>query len=205
MGRARSLTAPGQSCRNWTPASFERDGEYPFRGRGVHIPTLEELVTTYPDAIFSIDMKENRLEQPLAELIERLDLWDRVIVGSFSGARLKRFRRVVTRPVATSAGPAEMARFLANTRAGRPSQLVADSMQVPITYRGIRVVDRKTVAAAHAAFKQLIVWTINDGHEMRALLDLGVDGIITDRPDILRYVMEERGAGGPWHRGERRA
>lgn len=183
---------------------FDRDGAHPYRGMGIGIPTLEELVTAYPEAVFSIDMKENGLERPLAEIVERLDLWERVIVGSFSGARIKRFRRLVGRPVATSAGPAEMARFLANTRAGRPSRLVADTMQVPVTYRGIRVVDRTTVAAAHAAFKQLIVWTINDGNEMRALLELGVDGIITDRPDILRYVMEERGAGGPWHRGERR-
>ena len=65
------------------------------------------------------------------------------------------------------------------------------------------MVDRAFVAAAHAAFKQVIVWTVNDGNEMRALLDLGVDGIITDRPDILRYVMEERGEGGPWHEGAR--
>ena len=146
-------------------------------------------------------MKENGLEAALADTIRRLGVGDRVIVGSFSGARIKRFRALMNQAVATAAGPAEMARFLAKTRAGRPSRMVADSMQVPIKYGRITVVDRKTVAAAHAAFKHVIVWTINDGDEMRALLDIGVDGIITDRPDILRYVMEERGSGGPWHQG----
>lgn len=183
--------------------NLERDGDHPYRGQGIAIPTLEELVTTYPDAVFSIDMKENGTEQPLVDAIDRLELWDRVVVGSFSGARVKRFRKLMSRPVATSAGPGEMVRFLANTRARRPTKLVSDSMQVPVKYRGIKVVDRATVAAAHAALKQVIVWTVNDGEEMRALLDLGVDGIITDRPDILRYVMEERGNGGPWHEGAR--
>ena len=97
-----------------------------------------------------------------------------------------------------------MARFILNTRAGRPSRLVSDSLQVPVKYGRITVVDRKTVAAAHAAFKQLIVWTINDRDEMRTLLNMGVDGIITDRIDLLRSVMEERQSGGPWNDGGRR-
>ena len=105
--------------------------------------------------------------------------------------------------MATAAGPAEMARFLVNTRAGRPSRLISDSLQVPVKYGGLTVVDQKTVAAAQAAGRPVIVWTINDAEEMRALLDLGVDGIITDRPDTLRYVMEERGVGGPWNEGAR--
>ena len=183
---------------------FERNGGFPHRGAGIRIPTLEELVTTYPEAVFSIDMKEGGLEAPLADFIRDHDLWDRVIIGSFSGRRLRRFRSLVERPVAMAAGPGEMARFLFNTRRGRPSRLVSDSMQVPTTYRGVTVIDRKTVTAAHAAFKQIIVWTVNDAEQMRTLLDLGVDGIITDRPDLLKAVMEERGAGGPWHGGTRR-
>ena len=183
---------------------FQRDDDHVYRGKGIGIPTLDELALTYPDAVFSIDMKENGLESTLAETIKRLDLWDRVIIGSFSGGRVKRFRTLVERPVATAAGPLEMARFLANTRAGRPTKLVSDSMQVPVKYGRITVVDRNTVVAAHAAFQKVIVWTVNDGSEMRALLDIGVDGIITDRPDVLRYVMEERQSGGPWNEEMRR-
>ncbi len=182
---------------------FERDGGHVYRGVGIGIPTFDELMLTYREAVFSVDMKENGLEVSLADAIERLDLWDRVIVGSFSGARLKRFRKLVQRPVATAAGRAEVARFVANTRAGRAGKITSDSMQVPVKYGRITVVDRKMVAAVHAAFKQVIVWTINDGDEMRALLDMGVDGIITDRPDILRHVMEGRQTGGPWHDGAR--
>ncbi len=173
--------------------------EHPFRGQGIAIPTLDELLLAYPDAVFSIDMKENGLEVLLAETIGRLNMWDRVIIGSFSGARVRRFRELVDHPVATAAGPGEMARFLVNTRLGRASRLISDSLQVPVMYGKITVVDRKTVTAAHAAFKQVIVWTINDADEMRALLDLGVDGIITDRPDVLKNVMKQRGTGGPWN------
>ena len=183
---------------------FENGGGHEYRARGVSIPTLDELLLAYPEAVFSIDMKENGLEAALAATVARLDVWNRVIISSFSGARVKRFRALVDRPVATAAGPAEMARFLVNTRAGRPSRLISDSLQVPVKYGGLTVVDQKTVAAAQAAGRSVIVWTINDGDEMRALLDLGVDGIITDRPDTLRYVMEERGVGGPWNEGARK-
>ena len=182
---------------------FQRGEGHAYRGKGVQIPTLDELVLSYPEAIFSIDMKEPGLEAPLAATIKRLDLWDRVVIGSFNGGRLRRFRNLVEQPVAMAAGPSEMVRFLANTRAGRPTRLVSDSMQVPVRYGRITVVDRKTVAAAHAASKQVIVWTINEESEMRTLLEMGVDGIITDRPDILRKVMEDRQSGGPWGKGER--
>ena len=183
---------------------FERDAGAVHRDQGIGIPTLEELLTTYPEAVVSIDMKENGLEVPLAALIKRLGAADRVIVGSFSGARISRFRTLTGQSVATGSGRAEMARFLLNSRLGRPTTLTADVLMVPVTYGPLTLVDRKTVSAVHAALKLMIVWTIDDGEEMGSLLDLGVDGIITDRPDTLREVMKERGEGGPWHEGRRR-
>ena len=183
---------------------FESDAESVYRDHGIGIPTLEELLTTYPEAVVSIDMKENGLEAPLAALIKRLGAADRVIVGSFSGARISRFRTLTGQSVATGSGRAEMARFLLNSRLGRPTTLTADVLMVPVTYGPLTLVDRKTVSAVHAALKLMIVWTIDDSEEMTRLLDLGVDGIITDRPDILRGVMERRGNGGPGHEGQRR-
>lgn len=167
------------------------DGDFPYRGRGVRIPSLEELVTAYPEAVVSLDLKGDRLEEPLIEIIRRLDLWDRVIVGSFKGARLKRFRSLAARPVATSAGPGEVLRFAAASRLHRLPRLAADALQVPVK-QWITVVNARTVATAQAAGLPLIVWTINDPAEMRRLLDLGVDGLITDRPDLLRTLLEER-------------
>ena len=170
---------------------FRLDGHHPYRGRGIRIPTLEELVTTFPDRVFSLDLKSDGMEEALVGTIRRLDLWDRVIVGSFSSARLRRFRSLADRPVAVSAGPSEILRFVTAARLRLPYRPRADSFQVPVK-QGITIVSRRTVDAARAAGVPLIVWTINDRGEMKELLDLGVDGIITDRPDLLRALIRER-------------
>ncbi len=171
---------------------FERDGDYRHRGQGVQVPTLEELATTYPDGVFTLDLKSDGMEAALVELIRRLDLWDRVIVGSFSGSRLRRFRSLVDRPVAISAGPAEILRFLTAVRTNLPYRPRADSFQVPVKDRGITIVTPRTVRTARRLGVPLIVWTINRRAEMEELLDLGVDGLITDRPDLLRTLLAER-------------
>ena len=72
----------------------------------------------------------------------------------------------------------------------------ASALQLPRHSRGLRVIDRKLIAAAHAHGLQVHVWTVNTRSEMAELLDLGVDGIITDRPDVLKTVLEERGQWG---------
>ena len=171
---------------------FERDGDYRHRGQGVQVPTLEELATTYPDGVFTLDLKSDGMEAALVDLIRRLDLWDRVIVGSFRGSRLRRFRSLADRPVAISAGPAEIIRFLAAARTHLPYRPRADSFQVPVKDRGITIVTSRTVRAARRLGVPLIVWTINHPAEMEELLDLGVDGLITDRPDLLRTLLAER-------------
>ena len=173
---------------------FGINGEYSFRGQGIRIPTLEETVTAYPDCVFSLDLKSDGMETALVDTIRRLNLWERVIVGSFSGARLRRFRSLVDRPVAMSASPAETLRFVTAARLHIPFQPLCDSFQVPVK-QGIRIVSSRTVRAAKSAGVPLIVWTINDRTEMASLLDLGVDGIITDRPDLLVEVIAERTGG----------
>ncbi|MDE0169312.1 MAG: glycerophosphodiester phosphodiesterase [bacterium] len=170
---------------------FEADGDYPYRSAGVRIPTLEEVTTTFPDQVFSLDLKSDGMEEALVATIRRLDLWNRVIVGSFSDARLRRFRSLAERPVATSAGPREVLRFVAAARLRLPLQPGYESFQVPVK-QGITIVSPRTVQAAGSAGVPVIVWTINDPAEMRELLDLGVDGIISDRPDLLRNLIEER-------------
>ena len=174
---------------------FQIDGHYPYRGRGIRIPTLEELATAYPDRIFSLDLKSDGMEEALIETIRRLNLWDRVIVGSFSDARLRRFRRLVDRPVSMSAGPAETLRFVTAARLHLPYRPRCDSFQVPVK-QGITIVSSRAVRVAKSAGVPLIVWTINDRTEMQNLLDLGVDGIISDRPDLLLEVIEERARAG---------
>jgi glycerophosphoryl diester phosphodiesterase len=166
---------------------------HPFRGAGAVIPSLEEVVTTFPDVRVVVDLKRDGTEAPLARLIERLSLWDRLVVGSFSDARLRRFRALTGGRVATSTGPrATVVRWAASGARLRPP--AAPALQVPMTYGRMRVVTRRSVAAHRSAGSQVHVWTVNEEPVMERLLEWGVDGIITDRPDLLREVMTRRGA-----------
>lgn len=163
------------------------------------VPRLEDVLGTWPDLRVNIDVKSEHAIVPVARAIERTASHDRVCVASFSAVRRRETLAHLSRPVATSAATAEVVRFLA-ARHVRAPRLVAralrdvDALQVPVTDRGVRVVDRGSVAAAHAAGRHVHVWTVDDPAQMHALLDLGVDGLVTDRADLLRDVLRERGA-----------
>jgi glycerophosphoryl diester phosphodiesterase len=168
-------------------------GGHVFRGIGVRVPALEEVVLAFPEASFVVDLKTDRSIEPLHQLIERLDLHDRLIVGSFSDRRLREFRAASEGRVATSTGAAASRSWLLASRIGRGARGEASALQLPVRSRGIRVVDRRLVVSAHALGLQVHVWTVNDPVEMTALLDIEVDGIITDRPDLLKEVLVARG------------
>jgi glycerophosphoryl diester phosphodiesterase len=160
------------------------------------VPTLASLFEEFPHARFNIDIKGESAVEPLAALIEAHGGHDRVCVGAFSERRLARFRRRVGPRVATSCGPV----VAALTRAAPGRSLVdvltrrlGDALQVPHRRGRLTVVTAAFVARAHAAGRPVHVWTVDDADEMRHLLDLGVDGIMTDRTDVLRRVLEERG------------
>lgn len=179
---------------------FEIEGDFPHRGTGVHIPTLEEVITTFPDVVVTVDLKAPDLEPLLVEFCERHDAWDRLIVGSFIDTRTWRVRKLTQGRVATSATGTETSRVLAASRFGMNPTMPGDVYQIPETAGPLRVVDRRFLRAAHANRIPVHVWTVNDPQRMEELLDLGVDGIITDRPDLLRDLMIRRGVGGPWNR-----
>jgi glycerophosphoryl diester phosphodiesterase len=161
------------------------------------IPTLAELVTSFPAARFNIDLKSDAAAAPLAEFVNQRALHDRVLVGSFSGRRLRRFRRLTGHRVATAASPGEVAAYvvLPGRWAGRVVRRPA-ALQVPHRRGPLVVASARVVRRAHAAGLQVHVWTIDDPGEMRLLLGRGVDGLMTDRTDILRDVLRERGL---WH------
>jgi glycerophosphoryl diester phosphodiesterase len=157
------------------------------------VPTLAELVDAFPDARFNIDLKSDAAVVPLAAFVAERDLADRVLVGSFSGRRLRRFRRLAGPGVATSAHPAEVVAFvvLPARLAGRVTG--ASALQVPHRLGRVTVAGRSVVRRAHAVGVQVHVWTVDDPAEMRRLLDRGVDGLMTDRTDLLKDVLRERG------------
>jgi glycerophosphoryl diester phosphodiesterase len=166
---------------------------YTYRDDGVSVPTLEWLLTTFPDVSVVVDMKSDGLARPLADLIEDLEAHHRLIVGSFSEIRLAEFRAATAGRVATSVGPAQARKWLVSSRVGRGVGGEASVLQLPVRSRGLRVVDEKLVRAAHRSGLQVHVWTVNRRSEMERLLDMGVDGVITDRVDLARDLLIERG------------
>jgi len=173
---------------------FDPEHDYPLRGTGIGIPLFADAAGALPDALWNLDLKQRGIEQTVADEIARLHLEERVLIGSFHDSRIKRFRRIIKGTVATSAGPRETARALAAAAAGRAPGGPADAFQVPEGVGPLKVAGRRFVEAAHRAGKQVHVWTVNDPGTMHRLLDLGVDGIVTDRPDLLNEVLKERGA-----------
>jgi glycerophosphoryl diester phosphodiesterase len=176
---------------------FSPDGRtYPLRGTGIRVPSMEEVLTRWPDVFVNIDTKSDAVVEPLVDLLRRLKAFDRVCVGSFSDDRLRRVRRLAKRGICTSMGPGSITTAWLASRTRRMPRLQADCIQVPVRARRLVVVDERFIEAAHRAELQVHVWTIDDQAEMSALLDLGVDAIMTDRPRLLRDVMTAR---GQWH------
>jgi glycerophosphoryl diester phosphodiesterase len=163
---------------------------------GVHgIPTLEELLAAFPQCRFNIDLKADSAVRPLVDLLDRTGAHDRVCVGSFSRRRLRRFRELTGLRVATSAAPGQVALFLL-LPAGVARFLTRGQvrcLQVPRRRGRLPIVTRRFVRKAHAAGAQVHVWTVDEPAEMEELADLGVDGLITDRTDLLKDVLTARG------------
>ncbi|MET8116602.1 glycerophosphodiester phosphodiesterase [Streptomyces prasinus] len=158
------------------------------------VPLFEELLTVFPGVRWNVDVKAEPALLPFLELIERADAWDRVCLGSFSEARVVRAQRLAGPRLATSYGT----RGVLNLRLrswGVPVTVRGSAVaaQVPEVQSGVPVVDRRFVRTAHARGLRVHVWTVNEPERMHRLLDLGVDGIMTDHIDTLRKVMEDRG------------
>lgn len=162
------------------------------------IPRLEEVLEAFPDVRLNIDVKHRNVVEPLARLLAEPRTRARILVTSFSDSRRRDVLRRVPGPVATSPGRGGVVRFLAAAATGGGTavrRVLPDvhCLQLPTSAGPLPLVTGGTVRAAHQAGLQVHVWTVNDEARMRALLDLGVDGIVTDRADVLRAVLRERG------------
>lgn len=171
---------------------FGADRGWPYRGQGITVPTLEEIVTTFPDIHLTLELKQGGAEGALVDLASTHDLWDRIIVGGFNDAWAKAARAVSTGRIVASSGRRETRLFWAASRLGVGLRTQAVALQVPVSYGNLKIVDDRFIAAAHKAGKLVHIWTVNDADEMHRLLDMGVDGLMSDRPDVLKSVFEER-------------
>ncbi|GAA2282792.1 glycerophosphoryl diester phosphodiesterase [Streptomyces ruber] len=159
------------------------------------VPLFEELLEAFPEVRWNVDVKAESALHPLLNLIGRTRSWHRVCVGSFSESRVARAQRLAGPRLATSYGTGGVLGLrLRSWRLPAALRGSAVAAQVPESQSGVPVVDHRFLRAAHARGLQVHVWTVNDAQRMHRLLDLGVDGIMTDRIDTLRAVLLERGA-----------
>ncbi|GAB3566997.1 glycerophosphodiester phosphodiesterase family protein [Spelaeicoccus albus] len=158
------------------------------------LPRLEAVLTELPDCHFNIDLKDDGAPRRVADVLTRTGAASRVTVASFDNRRLRLFRRLMP-DVATSASTRETALFVLGTLPRLRRSAVdggATRLQLPLDYSGLRVVTRRLVERAHLAGLAVDVWTIDDPAVMNELIDLGVDGIVSDAVDVLRDVAAAR-------------
>lgn len=177
--------------QRWTDVRQARIGEQDS------IPTLAELFERFPEHRFNIDIKAPGAVRPLARTIEQFGAHDRVCVGSFGYDRIRAFRRLMGPRVATSVAQPGVAwtRFVpALPRLlNDPGVVLQIPVRWPIAGREVRLVTPTLIRRAHAAGKVVHVWTIDRVEEIQELIDLGVDGLVSDRIDILKEICKARG------------
>ncbi|HEV7727714.1 MAG TPA: glycerophosphodiester phosphodiesterase [Modestobacter sp.] len=157
---------------------------------------LDDLLGAWPDVRFNLDIKAAGVLAPLVRAVRRLGVEDRICLASFSDARVAAARRLFGPEVCTSLGPRGVAALRLSSYSPRAAGLVqiqAGCAQVPLHLGGRPLVDERFIAAAHARSLQVHVWTVDTEREAAELLDLGVDGLMTDRPGMLRDVLKDRG------------
>ena len=173
---------------DWSTLSNARiDGTDP-------IPLLEDLLGSWPDVRINIDCKADTALLPLLDTLRRTNSLDRVCIGSFSDKRLSRIRAELGPDVCTSMGPGEVARLVLRSHSRLPIPVSQHALcaQVPVKQGPIPVVTRATVATARALGIHVHVWTIDDPIEIGRLLDMGVDGVMTDDTVALKSVYQAR-------------
>jgi len=157
----------------------------------VSIPTLEEVLGDFSNIRFNIEPKSDKSVDLLAQVIRRTASIERICVGSFSDKRLKRIRSIFP-DICTSMGRFEVARARLHSKGISKPFFTANCVQVPVRWKGIQILDHQFISAMKQQGLQVHVWTVNDSKEMDRLIDLGVDGLMTDYPLILRDVLKRR-------------
>lgn len=180
---------------------------YPLRGRAsadptLRIPTLEEVLAAFPGTLLNLDIKQSApvvapYEDKVAGVLSAFGRHDDVIVTSFNDTSIQTFSDLAP-GVATAAGTLAAAAFWRAVQSGDPPPQTGHvALQVPTEAYGLTVVDRRFVDAAHEADLAVHVWTIDEPDEMRRLIGLGVDGIMSDRPSLLVSILAELGVSWP--------
>lgn len=174
----------------------DASGGHPFRGQGAVVPTLEEVLVTFASVWINVECKHPEVAAPVAEVLTRHRAEHRVLIAADREA-FRHGARGYRGPWGTSREQGLAFWFLHRLPGGSPYTPRADVLQVPEFWRGRRVVTPRFVREAHRSNIPVQVWTVNQADDMRRLLEWGVDGIQTDRPDLLSGVLTELGVRPP--------
>jgi glycerophosphoryl diester phosphodiesterase len=155
--------------------------------------TLEEALVTFPETYFNIDIKNEHALEPTLELVVRMDVLNRVCLASFSDDRLTRIRRRLGRAICTSAGPRAVTALKFASWSLPFMSTHCDCAQVPVVEYGITIPTRRFIALCNGRGVAVHVWTIDEAEEMRRLIRLGVNGIMSARPSLLKQIAQEEG------------
>jgi len=172
---------------------------FPFRGQGIQVPTLRELFDKFPDMRYVIEIKltENPIDKPLCDLIHEKDMQEKVVIASFHDDAMAMFRAICPE-VATSASRSEVTKFviLGKVFLSDWDSPKYQSLQVPwekSESKNIPIMTARFIRESHAKHLHVEPWTVDDPELMKQYIQWGVDGIITDRPDVMMEVLKEMG------------
>src|SRR5215208_1637755 len=179
--------------------SNDGDQTFPYRDQGIQVPTLEELFQKFPQMRYVIEIKltENPIDKPLCDLIRKYRMRDKVVIASFHDAAMNNFRKTCPE-VATSASRGEVTTFVLLGKVFLSGLVVPqyESIQPPYDpseSKNIPIMTRRFIREAHAKNIAVEPWTVNDPELMKKYIEWGVDGIMTDRPDLMMQVLKEMG------------
>jgi glycerophosphoryl diester phosphodiesterase len=180
LSELQRLDAGYRFCR-------QGEGTFPFRGQGIRVPTLEEVLVAFPQALLNIEVKQNAppLDEAVEAVLTKTGALDRVLLASERGEILERARRRFGTRVATGISQEEGIRFAQWLLSGRRGEmrLEGQALQVPETLDGKEYISADLIGAAHELGMEVHVWTVNDPSRMKSFLEMGADGIMTDFPD----------------------
>lgn len=178
---------------DWSP---DDGATFPYRGQGIQVPTLDEVFQAFPQMRYVIEIKltENPIDQPLCDLIRQYDMQDKVVIGSFHDEAMKNFRQTCPE-VSTSASRTEVRNYVLLGKVFLWGFYVPRFQTIqppwdPEDSLGIQIMTERFIRESHAKNIRVEPWTVNDPELMRQYIEWGVDGIITDRPDLMVEILE---------------
>ncbi len=154
------------------------------------IPKLSDTLLRFPNLCFQIDFKTDEVVMPALDVINDMNVFDRVCIASFNSKRLQNVRSLYP-DLCISMGPNEVFKTLLASLNLYNGEIPGDCLQIPMSYYGIKIVSKRFVDFVHSRGLKIMIWTINDIKTFKYLIDLGVDGIITDKPKLLFQTIEE--------------